>query len=284
MFDKIKEALESEKEKLLRELSDINARIERISSEIQTIERKLEEKQKSSKTFHDIVKLKSLFARISRLKKLCNELEKEAENLKEKIRLIEKDIKSLDIITNKRKKEEIKRKTTVENLNLSYFHLIKKKVFIVAILLFLCAPLFPLSATQERVRKDIEESTKKDLQELVRLIEERIKLLKKELKRLEEIKKSQKREKKPLSELQKLKMQKEKEIQKLVKAVNKADPDEIAPALENLSPELAAEILLRLKEKKAGQILANMNPEKAAKIIEVILKRNPNFKLSEEEW
>ncbi len=284
MFKRIKEVLEEEKARAVRELTRINERIREISLSIEELEKELKAKQRISSTYADIVNLRSMYSRIERLKGTKEKLLEKSEEIKERIRILERDLKSLEVVEERRKRERVRRGIALENLRLSYLHLIRSKILPILLLLLLSFPLFPLSATQERVKKDVEKSTEADLKELVKFIEKKIKLLREERRRLEELRKTEtKREKQP-EEAKKLK-QKEEEIRRLVKAVNKADPDEIAPAFENLSPELAAEVLLRLKGKKAGQILANMNPEKAAKVMEIILKRNPDFeKTLRDNW
>lgn len=283
MFDKIKEALESEKEKYLKRLKEIDERVNKLSKEIENLEKEIKEKRENCSIFFDIIKLKSLHARLNRLYQKRNELNLERERIIEKLKLIEKDLKALKLIEEKKSREEINRSITIENLNLSYFHLIKKKIIGLIVLLTLSASLFPLSASQERIKKEVEEGLRDDIKTLVKIIEEKIKILQEERKRLEKLRELRKEKGISQEKLLQLQKRKEEEIQKLVKAVNKTDPDEIAPAIENLPPELAAEVLLRLKEKKAGQILANMNPQKAAQIMKIILKRNPNFKISLEE-
>lgn len=284
MFDKIKEALEEEKEEYLKKLKEIDEKVKKISNEIENLKREIKEKQENCSVFFDIIKLKSLHARLKRLYQKQEELNLEGERIKEKLRLIEKDLKALKIIEEKRAKEELKKNLTVENLNLSYFHLIKKKIIAgLMFILSLSVPIFSLSASQERIKKDVEERVKDDIKLLVKLLEEKIKVLREERKRLEKLREARKEKRTSQEKLIQLREQREKEIQRLVKAVNKADPDEIAPAIESLPPELAAEVLLRLKEKKAGQILANMNPQKAAQIMEIILERKPDFKISLEE-
>ncbi len=283
MFDKIKEALEEEKEEYLKKLKEIDEKVWKVSKEIEELKREIKKKQENCSVFFDIIKLKSLHARLKRLYQKQEELNLEGERIREKLRLIEKDLKALKIIEEKRAKEELKKNLTVENLNLSYFHLIKKKIVGLLIVLSLSVPIFSLSASQERIKKDVEERVKDDIKLLVKLLEEKIKVLREERKRLEKLREARKEKRISQEKLIQLREQREKEIQRLVKAVSKADPDEIAPAIESLPPELAAEVLLRLKEKKAGQILANMNPQKAAQIMEIILERKPDFKISLEE-
>ena len=285
MFDKIKEVLEEEKTKLLKELKGINERINELSIEIDQLETELEIKQQQLGTFVDIVKVRSLFSRIQRLKKRRKELVVRAEKLREEIRILEKDIKSIEIVEKEKEKANIRKTIAVENLNLSYMHLIKKKLLILVLLFLASFSTFAQSATQLRVEKDVKENVEEDLKELVNLIEKKIEELKAEREKLKKLRMSERKSDEIVEEEKKLREKREKEIKKLVKAVERADADEIAPAIESLPPELAAEVLLRLKEKKAGEILASMNPSKASQIIEIILKKNPNFKIStEENW
>jgi len=260
MFKKIKEIKEKEQEELVRQISELTQLERELEKDLKELLEKYDEESRSVNTLNEIFKLKAITKKIEEMVNRLTEISIQKEELKGKFLEIKGEIKSLEILEERKKREKLRKEIAISLQELGFMHLVKK---ILPVFLLLSTFLFSESATQKALKQDV--NKREDYKLLLRLIEEKLKKLEEERKKLEELQKS------PLTEEEK------KKLEKLIKAVEKAPADEIAPAIENLPPKLASEILLRIKERKAGQILANMNPQKASEIMKYILERNPNF-------
>ena len=138
--------------------------------------------------------------------------------------------------------------------------------FAVALTLCTSFAVFAESAVQKKLKEDYNAKVISRLEEVERVIDEKLKRLIEERKKLEALRK------RPVSE------EEEKEIKKFVKIVSKTPTDEAGAILNNVKPRLVAEILIRLKERQAGQILASMDPQKAAQVTEIIMSWRANAK------
>ncbi|AAC07555.1 MotE family protein [Aquifex aeolicus] len=260
MFKRIREIKEKEQEELVRKISELLALERELERKLEELLREYDRKSQSVNTLNEIFKLKAITRKIEETVDYLEELNVKKEELKEKYLELKGEIKSIEILEERKKREKIKKEIAVSLQELGFMHLVKK---IIPVFFMFFSFLFSESATQKALKDSI--NLKEDYKVLLKLIEEKLKKLEEERKKLEALQKT------PLTEEEK------KKLEKLIKSVEKAPADEIAPAIENLPPKLAAEILLRIKERKAGQILANMNPQKASEIMKYILERNPSF-------
>ena len=262
MFKKVKSVKEKEEEQLKKKLSDLQIAKDKLISEIEYLLSEYESIKKDVQNIQSIYKLKGIISEVEKRKEKLTEIERKEAEIIRKLVEVKRDLKSIEIIESKREKEQLRKEIAITLQQIGFFHLIKKSIG--AFLLFSII-LFGQTAPQKALKEEFDKSIKKDFQEVLRIIEEKIKVLQQERKKLEALKKT------PITEEEK------KKVEKIVKAVEKAPADEIAPAIENLPPRLAAEVILRLKPRKAGEILSNMNPEKASQIIKFVLSQNPEL-------
>jgi len=260
MFRKVREIKEKEKEEVVKKISELVTLERELENRLKELLDEYDRKSQRVYTLNEIFKLKAITKRIEETLYTLEDLNRKKQELKEKYLELKGEIKSIEILEEKEKREKLRKEIAISLQELGFIHLVKK-VFPAFLLFF--SFLFSESATQKALKESI--NLKEDYKLLLKIIEEKLKKLEEERKKLEELQRS------PLTEEEKRK------LEKLIKSIEKAPADEIAPAIENLPPKLAAEILLRIKERKAGQILTNMNPQKASEIIKYILERNPNF-------
>jgi len=263
MFKKVRRLKEREEDEVRRELKTLNLKKEEILSEIEALSREYERRKREVGGLQEIISLRAIVSRMESLEKEVKRLEERERSLKEKLMVIKKELKSIDIVEKRKLEENQKRERAKELLNFSYLSLLKKLFSFVLLVLPLLS--FSESALQKKIKEEVRRVSEEDLKEVLSLIEQRLQELKEERKRLEALRRL------PLTDEEK------ERVEKIVKSIGKAPSDEIAPAIEKLPPHLAAEVLLRLKERKAGEILANMNPDVASRVIKYILEKNPDF-------
>ena len=262
MFEKVRQIKEKKEEELKKVLTELWEKRVKLEKNLAKLFSEYEELRIHISSIEGIYRLRAITEKINDIKEKIKKLEEEERKVLGEIFDVKREIKALEIVEEKKERENLKREISLSIQELSFINLLKK-VLSVCILFF--GFTFSESAVQKSIKKDLENNLVKDYKMLLNIIERKLKELKEERERLKALKSE------ALSE------EEEKKVEKIVKAIGKAPGDEIAPMVENLPPKLAAEVLLRLKERKAGEILANMNPQKASEIVKYILSRNPEF-------
>ncbi len=256
-----------QKKEKARELEQLRARVQALKEEIASLEERMAELERSIKqafSFEKLIEYKSLLSKKSELERTLGGLEREVEKKKDELKLIYKDIKTVEIVEGKLKTEMRRKEFSIEMQRANFLHLIKK--FLVFLLAF---PLisFDHSALQKKVKAKKEAKVESELKAVSKELEEK-------LKRLEE-------ERKKLEELRRVEPKKEEvspDFQRLIAIFNKADPDEAGAIMNNMNPNLAAEILLNLKPTQSAAILSAMDPQKAAQVSEIMARKRAQLK------
>ena len=259
---KIREHLKEEK---VRELNSINQEIYQINELMENLEKRIEQVSdmlKKDFSYELLVEERALIYKLKQLEKSLNALlekrERKADELKEEYR----EIKSLERIKSNMDRENYRKESMVEQINLNFLYNIKRNM--IFFLLFFLPPLsFAESALSKKIKQEQSNRVQKDLEIMSEKLEIKLKKIQEERKKLES-------EKAKFEELKR--KEDRKDVEKWIAVINKVSPDEAGAMMNELEPELVAQIMLRLKERQAAQILEAMDPKKSAQVSKIIME------------
>ncbi len=223
----------------------------------------------TSSGFNIWVQQKALLSRWERCKERLKDLQKRREEKAQELREVYAEIKALERIKASHEEEERRKGVQREQMNLSFFHSIRKGLLLLLIVFPLLS--FGDSALSKKIKQEQRKKAEQDLSVINKELERR-------LKKIEEEKRALETERRRLEELKKQREQVEvrpeehKDVEKWVAIINKTSPDEAGAMMNQLDARLVAKIMLRLKERQAAQILEAMDPQKSAEVSKIIME------------
>jgi len=283
---KIKKLQELEHLFELERLEDLRNQIKLLEKKIEQLKKEADRKLKFFEGKETIEELAVIGKNLLQLKKDIESVREHLEKQENIVKELHLKIKAVENYIGKMERDFQKIEEKKELSKNSLVYLLKRSYGKFLLLLFASSLITNASGQNstlpytDKLIKPYLEIQNRDFERLADKLLKGFQALEKKEQQLEEKKKfllSKEEElKKLILEAQNLEEARQKKIskqvEKLVKILEKSDPDSAGEILSKMDPKLAAEILVELpKVRIAGEILSSMEPDAAAEVISVLL-------------